>query len=203
MRKFITLTAFAILLASLTYPQVKVGTGVKIGTGIKAGTGSALSGAPFVTAQSLGTLRNNFTGCVGFGFTAQSGPVTVTALGRWVVAGNSGSHTVYLIRDSPFTIVASAVVNTSGAPTGAYLYTAITPTVLPAGGESYALISDETNAGDQWYDNDTTITTFSTTVASTVNGGSGNTTVPPTTGNAFTNGASPVTYGPVNLLFTP
>ena len=202
MRKPLTLLLLGVLLTSLAYSQVKIAPQVKVGTQVKLSAGGGgPSGTPFISAQSLGTLRNNFTGCVGFTFTAAVSPVTVTALGRWVVSGNSGTHVVYLVRTSDDSIVASASVNTSGATPGAYKYASITPTALPAGSTGYILCSAETNAGDQWYDNDTTITTFSSTVAASVDGGAGYTTVPPSAGNAFTNGASPVTYGPVNLLF--
>jgi hypothetical protein len=51
-------------------------------------------GTSFVTNQTLGTLRNNFTGNVGYKFTVGTSPVTVTQFGRWVVAGNSGAHTL-------------------------------------------------------------------------------------------------------------
>ena len=44
----------------------------------------------YVSSQTLGTLRNNFSGWVGMSVTVGNTPLTVTALGRMEVAGNTG-----------------------------------------------------------------------------------------------------------------
>jgi hypothetical protein len=51
----------------------------------------------FVTGQTLGSLRNDFSNWVGFRFTVGSSNITVGELGRWVVSGNSGTHAVKLV----------------------------------------------------------------------------------------------------------
>lgn len=112
----------------------------------------APSSAPFITSNPSGSLRSDFTGCLGFWFTTPASPViTVTDLGRWKVAGNNQSHTIYLkLFDN--TVIASAVVDfSSGGTNGAYNYTAITPVALTPS-TTYYLTSSETNGGDQWYD---------------------------------------------------
>jgi hypothetical protein len=155
---------------------------------------------PLITSQILGTPRNNFTGSVGFRFLAPASSLpTVTSLGRWVISGNSASHTVYLCdlgtAGTAFSIVSSVSVNTSGAPAAAYLYSSVTPYVLLAS-HYYALLSDEVNGGDQWYDDGGTVITLDATIGSAqVSGSNGN--VPPTAFGINTFGNS---YVPPNLL---
>lgn len=108
------------------------------------------SATAFVTGvTSFGSLRNDFTGGVGMQIVIGGSPITVSQVGRWVVSGNSGTHSVE-IYNSGGTLVASGTVNTSGATSGAFAYAACTPVVLAAGG-TYYVISQETNGGDQWY----------------------------------------------------
>jgi hypothetical protein len=153
---------------------------------------------PLITAQTLGTARNNYTGTVGLRFLAPASSLpTVVSLGRWVISGNSASHTVYLCdlgtAAITFSIAASVSVNTSGAPAAAYLYGAITPYVLLAS-HYYFLCSDETNGGDQWYDYDTLVTLDSTIGSLPLAGLSGT----PPTGCGLAGGAG--IYVPPNLL---
>lgn len=110
-----------------------------------------------VTSQTLGTLRNDYAGYAGFFVTNTSvSSVAVTGLGRWVVSGNSGTHTVYLLQLPAVSVVASVDLNTSGAPVGAYLYGSTNVTL--AAGTTYAVMTTETSGGDQFYDSDTSIT---------------------------------------------
>lgn len=113
---------------------------------------------PFVTDQTIGTLRNNFTGRVGMRILVGSLPLTVTALGRWVVAGNSGSHALEILNNTTWTQVATVTVNTAGAPAGDYLYGILGAPVVLSAGTSYLVVSAETNGGDQFYNSNTTIT---------------------------------------------
>jgi hypothetical protein len=71
-------------------------------TGAGGGTASAsatvtvsapITSTSYVTGQTLGTLRRDFTGRVGFKFTVGATPLTINMLGRWIVSGNTGTHT--------------------------------------------------------------------------------------------------------------
>lgn len=108
----------------------------------------------FITGQTLGTLRNNFTGNVGCKITPAS-RLIITDMGRWVVAGNSGSHTLIVYSGST---LASVVVNTSGATAAQFLYAALPSPLAVAAGTGYFIESSETNGGDQWYGSDTVVT---------------------------------------------
>ena len=53
-------------------------------------------------------------------------------LGRWVVSGNSGMHTLTIYDVAAASVIATVVINTSGATPGQYLYGSITPITLVA-----------------------------------------------------------------------
>lgn len=110
----------------------------------------------FVTNTTMGTSRSDFTGFTGYFVTVGGSQVSITGLGRWIITGNGQSHTLYLLELPAVTVVASVVVNASGAPPGAYLYGSTNVTL--AASTTYALVSSETNGGDQFGDTDTLIT---------------------------------------------
>ncbi len=121
----------------------------------------------FVTGETtLGPLRNDYASPVGFYILVGSAPITVTDLGRWVVAGNSRQHAVS-IYDSTCKSLGSVTVNTSGAPSGAFIYASLSSPVVLAAGQHYYVMSTEAVGGDQWYDYETVLTT--TTAATVMN----------------------------------
>jgi hypothetical protein len=122
----------------------------------------------FVTGYNLSNspVRNDFTGWVGMRFNVGASGMVVSALGRIVLPGNSGAHTVKLVQASNGMDVpgASASVSLAGATAGQFSYTSLpSPIVLPANG-AYYLVSQESAGGDQWYD----FGTISTTTAGAV-----------------------------------
>lgn len=129
---------------------------------------SGATPAAFVTSYDLSgqSLRNDFTGWVGMKLTTGTNPLTVSSLGRICVAGNSQTHTVKFVSAGNGSDVpgASVAVNMTGCTPGQFVYSAITPVVLPAG-TTYYLVSQETQGGDQWYDQGA----ISTTTAATSN----------------------------------
>ncbi|WP_438481382.1 hypothetical protein [Oleiharenicola lentus] len=114
-----------------------------------------------VVGQSLGATRNDFTGSVGFKFTTGAAPVKILSLGRFVVSGNTGSHTVKLVDASTNAEVASATVNTSGKTAGEFAYATLTSPVTLSASHSYYLLSAEGIGGDTWHEYTTTLTTTS------------------------------------------
>jgi hypothetical protein len=110
---------------------------------------------PFIVGQTLGTVRSDASNNVGFTFTPNKN-LTVTALGRWIISGNSRTHNLFIIQSGSGATIASASVNTTLGTPGSYLYASITPVVLTSGVQ-YFCISDE-RLGDQWYSSDTTVT---------------------------------------------
>ena len=109
------------------------------------------SGTPFVTGQTLGVLMNNFTGSQGYKFTVGSSPIKISALGRWIVSGNTGSHVVKLSTDLGDVAGGSVTINTSGATAGQFKYVNLAAPVTLSANTSYYIISHEVSGGDQWY----------------------------------------------------
>jgi hypothetical protein len=121
----------------------------------------------FVTSQTLSTsaLRNNFNGWLGMTFTTGPSPVTVREVARWVLSGNTGSHTVKIVDAVTSLDVpgASAVINTAGLPVG-FAYAPLAQPVTLQANRSYYLVSEEVSGGDQWYEGNNTLV-HATTVA--------------------------------------
>jgi hypothetical protein len=123
----------------------------------------------WVTGETLTTTTNAFTGGLGGEFTIGGSDVVVKSLGRWVVSGNSGTHTVCICDSTgDQATLASVSVSMSGATAGTFKQANLgTPIVLTAG-HAYWLMSDEVTGGDQWYGN---IDVTTTAVASVNTGG--------------------------------
>ena len=134
-------------------------------------------------------------------FTVGASPVAVYELGRWVGAGNSQTHTVYLV-DTNKNYVTSVDVNTSGAAAGQYVYGQLPFPVVLSASTTYYLISTENSGGDTLYTN-TTVTPVAGLL--TVNGsvsvdtsGSGWDTTQWIYANVQ---SGAVTFGPVNMRY--
>ena len=123
-----------------------------------------LTGNSLVTSWNPGsaTLRNNASNSVGMQFTTGSTPITVTALGREYISGNTRLHPLKLV-DSSGHILASTIVNMSNgtADSNGFKYGVLQHPVTLAAHTTYYLYSTESNGGDQWYDYATNISTTS------------------------------------------
>ncbi|MEO8425632.1 MAG: Ig-like domain-containing protein, partial [Verrucomicrobiota bacterium] len=153
------------------------------------------SQAAFVTGATLGSLRNDFNGWLGMKFTVAS-PLSVTALGRYVISGNSRTHTVKLVNASNGTDVPNGSVSIalSGATAGQFKYVGLSSPITLLANTSYYVVSQESPGGDDWADESTTVTTSG--VASC--------------DGAILNSASwlyrppaNTTFVPVNFMYTP
>ena len=77
-----------------------------------------------MTGVVLGTLRNDYSGWVGMQIVVGANPLTVSQLGRMMAPGNSGTHTVKLLKASDETDVpgGSVAVAMSGGTAGQFQY---------------------------------------------------------------------------------
>src|SRR5262245_21257120 len=94
-------------------------------------------------------------------FTVGPNAITLVSLGRFVVSGNAGTHTLKLVNPNTGVDVPNGSVSIllAGAAAGDFLYTNLgTPLFLPAN-TSYFLVSQETSGGDRWASGSTTVTT--------------------------------------------
>jgi len=148
---------------------------------------------------ALGNSSAPASQAYGCRFTVGASAVAVYELGRWVGAGNSQTHTVYLV-DTNKNNVASVDVSTSSAASGQYIYGHLPFPVMLSANTTYYLISTESGGGDTFYTN-TAVTPVAglLTVNSSVSvdtSGSGWDTTQWIYANVQ---GGAVTFGPVNL----
>lgn len=125
--------------------QAKSGDIVRLGD--KFTTFSATASTVLYTNYSFTSSRSDFTGLAGYMWTNGSTTLTGKSLGRWVISGNSQTHTVSLVRWSDKAVIASGTVVTSGATPGAFAYVDVADFTIAAN-TAYALVSSETSGGD-------------------------------------------------------
>lgn len=133
----------------------------------------------FLTGYALNgpALRNNFSGFVGMELAVGSQPLSVSAVGRVCISGNSGIHTVKLVAPSTGGVDVpggSAAVNLNGCTPGQFVYASLNSSITLQAGATYYLVSQEISGGDQWYDHGAVSTTAGAGVINSVyqNGGS-------------------------------
>jgi hypothetical protein len=148
-------------------------------------------GTTFLTGFALNSpvLRNDFSNFVGMQFTVGSSAITVGALGRLCVAGNSGTHTIKLVNASTGTDIAggSLALSMAGCTAGQFRYAALPSGVTLSANTAYYVASLEVAGGDQWYD----FGTVSTTNVAAVNN------------SIYLSGSTWVTWGGANTSFVP
>ncbi len=159
---------------------------------------SSTEGTSFVTSFTPSRLRNDFSGWVGMKLTTGPADVPVSALGRWVVAGNSRTHALRLVEAATGADVpgGSATVATAGAAAAAFRYASLASPVTLRANTTYYLLSQETEGGDAWYNFDTrVVTTGVATAAGYVYSWTGSP-------NSWNPGGSPGdAFGPVSFLY--
>jgi hypothetical protein len=194
MRNLSALIILILLISGSVAPQSQVGGTSKLGGTTKIGVSTALSFTALITTSPVtASPRSDVTGCVGFKFTANSA-ITVQQLGRWVISGNSGTHVVHLFDTVTSSDVATATVDTSGGPAGAYKYATVSSPPTLVSGRSYVVASAETNGGDQWYNQESYTLTSAGTLGKAVFSTDGSCT-------AYSDGADGQSYVPPNLKY--
>lgn len=126
----------------------------------------------FVTSATLGGTAAA-TGLFGMAVTIGPNPVTVKALGRGFVSGNTQIHVVKIVDATTKADVPNAAVAvfTSGGLAGQVNYAALATPVTLNANTAYYIVSQEMASGDRFYNHDTAIMTTSVaTVTSSVNG---------------------------------
>jgi RHS repeat-associated protein len=167
--------------------------------GLLARTAGASSGALVTSVTTGGSLRSDFSGWVGLYFVVGNTPLTVSGLGRWVVAGNASSHGVALFTAAGNQISGGSVtVSTAGVPSGQFAYATLATPVTLAANTGYCLMTQETSGGDQWYDYNGTSITLNGDASGSLSVYAYN-TVPPVYVAPSSSGES---YGPVNLQYS-
>lgn len=126
----------------------------------------------FVTSATLGGTAAA-TGFFGMAVTIGPNPVTVKALGRGFVSGNTQIHLVKVVDATTKADVpnAAAAVFSAGGVAGEISYAALATPVTLNANTPYYIVSQEVASGDRFYNHDTAVTTTSVgAVTSSVNG---------------------------------
>ena len=149
------------------------------------------SGNGLLTTASPGTIRNNFTGNVGMRYTTSTVPYNVSAVGRYFVSGNSGSHTVGIYRSSDGSLIASCVVAMAGGSVDSlgFKYCSLSTPAVLAASTSYYVATSETSGGDSWSDDNSSVSPSSGTINNSIY----------QYGGTWIAGPGGGSYGPVNL----
>ena len=165
--------------------------------GIPIGGGGGGGGTSFVTGETLGSSQSTGGTCDGFVFTVGASSINVVQLGRWVLSGNTGTHTLSLTTGpANGTSLANCSVNTSGQGVG-FTYCPITSTTLSASTQ-YGLFDMSNSGTDSYYIIPST--TITHTSVATTNGGtygsiSGNNC------NSMAVDTDSTTYGPLDFKY--
>lgn len=114
----------------------------------------------FLTSQSLGMVKNDYSGWAGVKITVGSLPLKVTDLGRLVITGNTQAHKIKIVDAASGSDVADgeASVEMAGGSEGQFVYTKLNAPVVLNANTSYYIVSQETEGGDKWGDSDTQAT---------------------------------------------
>jgi|GEM_PF-1605698 len=131
--------------------------------------GGDISFATSVTIQ--GPLRNDYGQFVGTKITVGGSAITVTQLGRYFISGNSGTHTLKIVRASDGVDQGSTSINMSAgaADSLGFKYAALGSPVTLAANTVYYIVSLEVVGGDQWYGGQGIEPILATTGVATIN----------------------------------
>jgi hypothetical protein len=172
---------------------------------VTASSGSLNASATVTVASSSSTALttgvaydgglNSNTTWAGATIKVGSSNLTVTALGRMMLAGNSGTHTLILAGPNGQAI-ASVTVSMAGGVVGQFQYATLSNPVVLLANQTYYLVSQETSGGDQ-YAWGSVVTTTSAAMVTGAAGGS------PFTGFGLAFAIPGVEYGPVDLKYAP
>ena len=102
--------------------------------------------ADWITAATPLTLANWPTSWQGAKVGVGDSSISVTALQRFCFAGNSGQHTIILLKLSDFSLVATTVVNMAGCLPGTFVAAPVTATMNA--NEGYLLMGSEMASSD-------------------------------------------------------
>jgi len=115
---------------------------------------SVIAGTSYVTSiPTVGTIRHDYNGWIGASINVGSTPVTVSALGRLFLAGNSQTHTMKIASTDGSDVAGSTVsVNMAGGAPGAFVYGVLPIPITLNANATYYILTQEISNGDLWYD---------------------------------------------------
>jgi hypothetical protein len=118
---------------------------------------STKSGTQFITSVRVGTLHSHFSGWAGMQIRVSSNPLNLTAVCRYVMTGNTQSHTVELVSNGVVLKGSAASVKTSGVTPGSFACSHLASGITLNANTSYLVLSQEIAGGDAWGDYHTVV----------------------------------------------
>jgi len=115
-------------------------------------------GPPFMISGTISGARNDSAGWFGMKITTGATSLIVRQLGRIFINGNSGTHTLRIVRASDNVVMGSVAMPMAGGSANQMKYQALGSPVTLNANTSYYIVSEEFVGGDQWYDSTSTIT---------------------------------------------
>lgn len=120
------------------------------------------SGSPFITGATLvGVATDGDLYGLGFEFDVGSSNITVTALGRWKVSGDSKIHFASITNASGVDITGAnvSIDMSNSADADGYVYAALSAPVTLTASSTYAmLVAQNASFVDQFYHENTAVT---------------------------------------------
>ncbi|HLG98215.1 MAG TPA: hypothetical protein VKX49_18000 [Bryobacteraceae bacterium] len=149
-----------------------------------------VAGESFITSQTLGKIRNDYDGWVGFHLIVSSTPLKIAGLGRLCAPGNTEVHALKVVNSTTGQDVPGSQTSVfmGGCTPGQFSYGPVWPNITLAAGGSYYIVSQEHWNGDKFYD-------FDTVVGSSAAGSVADAVY----GNWTTVGHANNSYGPLDL----
>lgn len=142
--------------AAGTYTLTAKATDNSGGVTTSAGVSITVNGAtstPFLTSFTPANPRAGHQGFIGMRITVGGSNITVTDLGRIFLNGNTGTHTVKIVREADGANVGSPVsISMPGGTHNQFKYVPLPSPVTLTAGQVYYIVSDEVSTGDQFYD---------------------------------------------------
>ncbi len=188
-REFITGTAALTAYASVTRSWAQSPSPLLDASRRRTGGGGGPTGTPIISAVApVISPRRGFNGDVGMRIFTGGAPITITALGRWIIAGNNQVHYLRLVYGYG-TNIETVALNTVGKTANAFAYVNLVTPFTTAPGTQYFILSSEldNSPNDEWGDQDTVSGTVDVAID----------------GSAYANGGNPniATFG--SVCFVP
>lgn len=159
--------------------------------------GPASTETSFITTVGTVTLRNDYAGGIGMRVQIGTTSLQVSALGRFVAPGNTGTHLLKVVNAMTGIDVAGSTVtvNTAGVRAGTFVYGALPTPIVLSSNTLYNIVSVETYGGDAWYHVDTSLQAKGVAVIQSGVFGSGT--------YYGVSGSANHSYGPVDFKYQP
>lgn len=121
--------------------------------------GAGTDSAGLIQVASLGRLRSDYAGWMGFSFTTADQPLVISALGRYRIAGNTASVRLKIVDADGGTDVpqASVIAGPPSSSSPGFDYVSLASPVTLAANHTYYLVAEQQRDQDYFYHSSTVV----------------------------------------------